>query len=123
METKKKVVKKAPTKKPTSKKASKSVVNKLPSSVFIIQDVFMDYEGVSLNAIGFCYSEKEAEDIRNSRELLQKEKLSRFALLEKQVREELDRETINNLDKEIMEIDDIEDYKGTEVSEIKLLKK
>ena len=123
METKKKVVKKAPTKKLTPKKASKSVVNKLPSSVFIIQDVFMDYEGVSLNAIGFCYSEKEAEDIRNSRELLQKEKLSRFALLEKQVREELDRETINNLDKEIMEIDDIEDYKGTEVSEIKLLKK
>ena len=115
--------KKAPTKKPTSKKASKSVVNKLPSSVFIIQDVFMDYEGVSLNAIGFCYSEKEAEDIRNSRELLQKEKLSRFALLEKQVREELDRETINNLDKEIMEIENIEDYKGTEVSEIKLLKK
>ena len=123
METKKKVVKKAPTKKLTPKKASKSVVNKLPSSVFIIQDVFMDYEGVSLNAIGFCYSEKEAEDIRNSRELSQKEKLSRFALLEKQVREELDREIINNLDKEIMEIEDIEDYKGTEVSEIKLLKK
>ena len=123
METKKKVVKKAPTKKPTPKKANKPVANKLPSSVFIIQDVFMDYEGVSLNTIGFCYSEKEAEDIRNSRELSQKEKLSRFALLEKRVREELDRETISNLDKEIMEIDDIEDYKGTEVSEIKLLKK
>lgn len=123
METKKKVVKETPTKKSTPKKTAKPVANKLPESLFIVQDVFMDYEGVSLNTIGFCYSEKEAETVRNERELKQKGKLSKFALLEKRVREELDRETINKLDKEIMEIDDIEDYRGTEVSEIKLLKK
>lgn len=123
METKKKVVKKAPTKKSTPKKTVKPVANKLPESLFIVQDVFMDYEGVSLNTIGFCYSEKEAETVRSERELKQKGKLSMFALLEKRVREELDRETINKLDKEIMEIDDIENYRGTEVSEIKLLKK
>lgn len=104
-------------------KASKPEVVKLPDTVFIVQDIFGDYDGVVIRPFGFCYGKEEAEKVSEARQKEQEKKLAWYTLLSEKIRSELDSQKVSEIGEEIEKIDDIEGYCRTELIELKLLKK
>ena len=59
--------------------ASKPKQVKLPSTIYLIQDIFCDYDGCWTSIIGFEYSREKAEKIRETRaKTMEDEKIEAF---------------------------------------------
>ena len=91
---------------------------KLPSTIYLIQDIFCDYDGCWTSIIGFEYSQEKAEKIRETRAKTMEDGSNKREAIYAKYRLSMDAEEQEKLWSEVEQYSDFENYSRTEVKEI-----
>ena len=95
---------------------------RLPSTIYLIQDIFCDYDGCWTSVIGFEYSQEKAEKIRETRAKIMEDGSNKREAIYAKYRLSMDAEDQEKLWSDMEQYSDFENYSRTEVKEINLIK-
>lgn len=95
---------------------------KLPSTIYLIQDIFCDYDGCWTSIIGFEYSQEKAEKIRETRAKTMEDGFNKREAIYAKYRLSMDAEEQEKLWSDMEQYNGFENYSRTEVKEITIAK-
>ena len=111
---------KRPVKPPTTKVKDQV---KLPETVFVVVDIFRDYDPIREDAVGFLYSKEDAEEYRAGHEDEMTKGVAMFKFYEDKYYEALSEAEIQKYEKLKDEYNKYEDYSKTVVKKVQQIKK
>lgn len=95
---------------------------KLPSTIYLIQDIFCDYDGCWTSVIGFEYSQEKAEKIRETRAKTMEDGFNKREAIYAKYRRSMDAEEQEKLWSDMEQYNGFENYSRTEVKKITIVK-